>query len=73
MMGVPESDRPELARLSRISIPLGDAEFGDFGDALRAAFDLIEYAKALQRERRRKSRPTICSPTSCSPRPKAGN
>ena len=54
MMGVPESDRPELARLSRISIPLGDAEFGDFGDALRAAFDLIEYAKALQRERRRK-------------------
>jgi cytochrome P450 len=54
MMGVPESDRPELARLSRISVPLGDAEFGDFDDALRAAFDLIEYAKVLQRKRRRK-------------------
>jgi cytochrome P450 len=54
MMGVPEADRPEIARLSRISVPLGDAEFGDFDDALRAAFDLIEYAKALQRERRKK-------------------
>lgn len=54
MMGVPESDRPEIARLSRISVPLGDADFGNFDDALRAAFDLIEYAKVLQRERRKK-------------------
>jgi methyl-branched lipid omega-hydroxylase len=54
MMAVPETDRPEVARLSRISVPLGDAEFGDFDDALRAALELIEYAKALQRERRKK-------------------
>jgi cytochrome P450 len=54
MMGVPEADRLEVARLSRISVPLGDVEFGNFDDALRAAFDLIEYAKGLQRERRKK-------------------
>jgi len=54
MMGVPGADRAEVARLSRISVPLGDAEFGDFSDALRAAFELIEYAKLIQRERRRK-------------------
>lgn len=53
MMGVPETDRAEVARLSRISVPLGDVEFGDFDDALRAAFELIEYAKVLQRERRK--------------------
>jgi methyl-branched lipid omega-hydroxylase len=54
MMGVPETDRAEVARLSRISVPLGDAEFGDFDDALRAAFELIEYAKVLQCERRKR-------------------
>jgi len=53
LMGVPKSDRSEVARLSRISVPLGDAEFGTFDDALRAAFELIEYAKVLQRERRK--------------------
>jgi cytochrome P450 len=53
MMGVPETDRAEVARLSRISVPLGDVEFGDFDDALLAASELIEYAKVLQRERRK--------------------
>ena len=53
LMGVPEKDRSEIARLSRVSVPLGDAEFGTFEDALQAAFDLIEYAKVLQVERRR--------------------
>jgi cytochrome P450 len=53
MMGVPEADRAEVARLSRISVPLGDVEFGDFDDALLAAYELIEYAKVLQRERRK--------------------
>lgn len=52
MLGVPEADRAELARLSRISVPLGDAEFGTFDDAFQAALDLIEYAKGLQRARR---------------------
>ena len=52
MLGVPEADRAELARLSRISVPLGDAEFGTFDDAFQAALDLIEYAKDLQRVRR---------------------
>jgi cytochrome P450 len=52
MLGVPEQDRHELARLSRISVPLGDAEFGTFDDAFQAALDLIEYGKDLQRARR---------------------
>jgi cytochrome P450 len=52
MLGVPEQDRLELARLSRVSVPLGDAEFGTFDDAFQAALDLIEYAKDLQRARR---------------------
>ena len=54
MMGVPESDRAEVARLSRTSVPLGDAEFGSFDDALQAALDLIEYAKVLGQERQRR-------------------
>ena len=49
MLGVPETDRLELARLSRISVPLGDSDFGTFEDAFQAALDLIEYAKDLQR------------------------
>ncbi|MDX6600742.1 MAG: methyl-branched lipid omega-hydroxylase [Gaiellales bacterium] len=52
MLGVPEQDRLELARLSRVSVPLGDAEFGTFDDAFQAALDLIDYAKDLQRVRR---------------------
>jgi cytochrome P450 len=52
MLGVPEGDRLELARLSRVSVPLGDAEFGTFDDAFQAALDLIEYAKDLQHVRR---------------------
>jgi cytochrome P450 len=52
LMGVPESDRSEIARLSKMSVPLGDEEFGTFADALRAVLELIEYAKVLQRERR---------------------
>jgi cytochrome P450 len=56
MLGVPQQDRLELARLSRISVPLGDSEFGTFADAFQAALDLIEYAKDLQRARR--GRPT---------------
>lgn len=52
MLGVPEGDRLELARLSRVSVPLGDAEFGTFDDAFQAALDLIAYAKELQRVRR---------------------
>jgi cytochrome P450 len=52
MLGVPEGDRTELARLSRISVPLGDAEFGTFDDAFQAALDLIDYAKDLRRVRR---------------------
>jgi cytochrome P450 len=52
MLGVPEGDRSELARLSRISVPLGDAEFGTFDDAFQAALDLIAYAKDLRRARR---------------------
>lgn len=54
LMGVPDSDRDEVARLSRISVPLGDAEYGTFDDALAAALSLIEYAKQLQRSRRAK-------------------
>jgi cytochrome P450 len=52
MLGVPEQDRLELARLSRVSVPLGDAEFGTFDNAFQAALDLIDYAKDLQRVRR---------------------
>ncbi|MFZ0170222.1 MAG: cytochrome P450 [Acidimicrobiales bacterium] len=52
LMGVPESDRSEIARLSRMSVPQGDEEFGTFEDALRAALELIDYAKGLQQERR---------------------
>jgi len=56
MMGIPESDRREIARLSRIAVPLGDAEYGSFDDALQAVLDLIEYAKELGRERQKHPR-----------------
>lgn len=57
MLGVPEQDRQELARLSRISVPLGDAEFGTFDEAFQAALDLIAYGKDLGLARR--AHPTV--------------
>jgi len=51
LMGVPEADRQAIRRLSQASHPLGDPEFGTFDDAYRAVGELIEYGKALLRER----------------------
>ena len=51
LMGVPEADRRAIRRLSQSSHPLGDPEFGTFDDAYRAVGELIEYGKALLRER----------------------
>jgi cytochrome P450 len=51
LMGVPEADRPAIRRLSQSSHPLGDPQFGTFEDAYRAVGELIEYGKALLRER----------------------
>ena len=52
LLGVPEEDRGEVARLSRLSVPLGDMENGSRDEALNAALDLIEYSRPLQRARR---------------------
>jgi cytochrome P450 len=51
LMGVPEADRLAIRRLSQSSHPLGDPQFGNFDDAYRAVGELIEYGKALLRER----------------------
>ena len=51
LMGVPEADRQAIRRLSQASHPLGDPQFGTFDDAYRAVGELIDYGKALLRER----------------------
>jgi methyl-branched lipid omega-hydroxylase len=61
LLGVPSGDRAEVARLSRVSTPLGDAEFGTFEDALRAAFALIEYGQGLAQDRLRSPKADLMS------------
>ena len=51
LLGVPHADRPGIAQLSRLAVPLGDPEFGRLDDSFRAANELIAYGRQLRRER----------------------
>lgn len=66
LLGVPEEDRPELARLSRATHPLGDPEFGTFDDAYRAARDLIAYGETLLADRRKRPTDDLTSMIACA-------
>lgn len=54
LLGVPQAGRPAIAGLSRSAVPLGDPEFGRLDNSFRAVKELIDYGKALRRERLRR-------------------
>ena len=54
MLGAPESDRDELARLTQQALGYGDEAIGDMDDAMEAFHALNAYGEALARERRRR-------------------
>jgi len=51
LLGVPDADRREIARLSRAAVPLGDPEYGGRDASFRAVDELKDYGKHLRKDR----------------------